>query len=221
MVAHPHRGYIGQAFVQKTSPWSRSQPLGGGALLLEDEGGLERNPTDNPTSRPEGAPQVLFSRRTSTTRQIRRAMLVGSALNKGAGPVAGAPPGKRQRAPPHSRAPDPKRRTRRPAHHKPAVPPKEDSHCAHPYPLFWPQRANQQRLSDQGKSDNYFGKNFSCLFRCARLAALKARSLSRPGDKHAYSPALRSDGSPRERPPATPGGSYAESTDKVIPGAWA
>ena len=80
MVAHPHRGYIGQAFVQKTSPWSRSQPLGGGALLLEDEGWLERNPTDNPTSRPEGAPQVLFSRRTSTTRQIRRAMLVESAL---------------------------------------------------------------------------------------------------------------------------------------------
>ena len=118
MVAHPHRGGMGQAFVQKTSPWSRSQPLGGGALLLEDEGGLERNPTDNPTSRPEGAPQVLFSRRTSTTRQIRRAMLVGSALNKGAGPVAGAPPGKRQRAPPHGRAPDPKRRTRRPAHHK-------------------------------------------------------------------------------------------------------
>ena len=157
-------GHIGQAFVQKTSPWSRSQPLGGGALLLEDEGGLERNPTDNPTSRPEGAPQVLFSRRTSTTRQIRRAMLVGSALNKGAGPVAGAPPGKRQRAPPHSRAPDPKRRTRRPAHHKPAVPPKEDSHCAHPYHLFWLQRANQQRLSDQGKSDNYFGKTSLAFF---------------------------------------------------------
>ena len=41
---------------------------------------------------------------------------------------------------------------------KPAVPPKEDSHCAHPYPHFWPQRANQQRLSDQGKSDTILEK---------------------------------------------------------------
>ena len=39
MVAHPHRGGTGQAFVQKTSPWRRSQPLGGSTLLLEDEGG--------------------------------------------------------------------------------------------------------------------------------------------------------------------------------------
>ena len=149
---------------RKPAPRGAASPSAAAPSCLRTRGGLERNPTDNPTSRPEGPPQVLFSRRTSTTRQIRRLLLVGSALNKGAGPVAGAPPGKRQRAPPHSRAPDPKRRTRRPAHHKPAVPPKEDSHCAHPYHLFWLQRANQQRLSDQGKSDNYFGKTSLAFF---------------------------------------------------------
>ena len=103
---------------RKPAPRGAASPSAAAPSCLRTRGGLERNPTDNPTSRPEGAPQVLFSRRTSTTRQIRRAMLVGSALNKGAGPVAGAPPGKRQRAPPHRGAPDPKRRTRRPAHHK-------------------------------------------------------------------------------------------------------
>ena len=103
---------------RKPAPGGAASPSAAAPSCLRTRGGLERNPTDNPTSRPEGPPQVLFSRRTSTTRQIRRDLLVGSALNKGAGPVAGAPPGKRQRGPPHRGAPDPKRRTRRPAHHK-------------------------------------------------------------------------------------------------------
>ena len=122
--AHHHGGPPAQGGIlvrplcRKPAPGAAASPSAAAPSCLRTRGGLERNPTDNPTSRPEGPPQVLFSRRTSTTRQIRRDLLVGSALNKGAGPVAGAPPGKRQRGPPHRGAPDPKRRTRRPAHHK-------------------------------------------------------------------------------------------------------
>ena len=64
-------------------------------------------------------------------------------------------------------------------------------------------------------------KIFLLSFLRARLATPKARFLSPNGDRYGNSAALQSGGSPRERPPATPGGSYAESTDKVIPGAWA
>ena len=92
---------------RKPAPRGAASPSAAAPSCLRTRGGLERNPTDNPTSRPEGPPQVLFFASDFNNETNKKAPVSGIRTEQRRRASGGGAAGKKTAGPPSSRSPGP------------------------------------------------------------------------------------------------------------------
>jgi len=226
MVAHPHIGYARQACAQKTSPRRRRQSLSGGAGLLgAEEAPRASTPRTTRPARPAGRSYFRdgLHLRGGQGGGYVLAGTTGTAPNKGAGPLAGLPPGKRERRP-EANSQHPKREGQAPRAPETNRAAQQKAHMRAP---LRPQRVNQQLQGGQRKTKFFF--RVSPLFRRARLPTRRTRLLSRRGDRYGHVTALRSahkrrkpTGAPTQGSSDVPVGAGNDGNEylSIIFGSW-
>ena len=158
-----------QACAQKTSPRRRRQALSGGAGLLgAEEAPRASTPRTTRPARPAGRSYFRDGLHLRGG-QGGGYVLAGTAPNKGAGPLTGLPPGKRERRP-EANSQHPKREGQAPRAPETNRAAQQKAHMRAP---LRPRRVNQQLQGGQRKTKKMF--RVSPLFRRARLPTRRTR----------------------------------------------